>query len=485
MTATLIVLLIIVALIGVSLALGRTSREAQAVRDDEFVELDGSWIRYRVTGQGPPVLLVHGLLSSSRIWEPLAKRLSGQFTVYSLDLRGFGESDKPLTGYGVRHGSRVLYAFCSHFRLNNAAIVGHDVGGDMVVKLAADHPEFARSVTLVAVPANEDQMDLPTSLWLATLPVIGPLFYVIGQYADFVRKLWLKPFVSDKRDLPEELMEDAAASVPAALRSTFNTVRREISRERVARQARHLQAPVLVLAGEEDQIVDPQAAEVWAGSAPRSEVAILEGCGHLPMSELPEEFSSRLLTFLAGNESGHSRRSSRAPREEASSGMPREVRDPRESGQDSRGIDGLEPDEEASAAETAEPPPRVSRGPVGRGGRLRRAGAARREEDDTGEMGYVPEKNESQEEEQARKQEESREEGPEGRQEAKPAVEPGEDPDSTRRVERQDGGGRPGGEDIIPELPDDLFRWSDVRKGRRRGRGEENGGGRESGERGD
>ena len=126
MTATLIILLVIVALIAVSLALGRTTREAQVVRDDEFVELEGSWIRYHVTGSGPPVLLVHGLLSSSRIWEPLARRLSDRFTVYSLDLRGFGESDKPLVGYGVRHGSRLLYSFCSRFGLSNAALVGHD-----------------------------------------------------------------------------------------------------------------------------------------------------------------------------------------------------------------------------------------------------------------------------------------------------------------------------------------------------------------------
>lgn len=435
MTATLIILLIILALIGVSLALGRTTREAQVVRDDEFVELEGSWIRYRVVGEGPPVLLVHGFLSSSRIWDRLADRLSGRFTVYSLDLRGFGESDKPISGYGVRHGSRLLYSFCSKFGLGKVALVGHDIGGEMAVKLAADHPEFVRSVTLVATPADEGQIDLPTSLWLATLPVIGPLFYALGQYAGPVRKLWMRPFVSDKNDLPPELVEDAALSTPAAVRSTFNTVRREISRERVARQAHHLRAPMLVIAGEGDQIVDPQATEVWSGKAPRSEVALLENCGHLPMVELPEEFNARLLAFLTGEGRHLSETRSRLAPEDVPVGEPQPAPEPED---ETGGIDGLEPDEEASAAEPYAEAPRR------RGGGAR--GARAYEEDETGEIGYSPEY-------------------PPGREAG------------GGRARRGTSGGRD--EDLIPELPDDLFHWSDLDETRRHGdRGRDDGGGR-------
>lgn len=446
MTVALIILLIIVALIGVSLALGRTTREAQSVRDDEFLELDGSWIRYRVVGSGPPALLVHGLLSSSRIWESLAERLSERFTVYSVDLRGFGESDKPLSGYGVRHGSRVLHAFCSHVGLSNMAIVGHDVGGDMVVKLASDHPELAKSVTLVATPANDEQIDLPTTLWLATLPVIGPLSYVLGQYVKLIRKLWLRAFVSDKRDLPEELVEDAAASSPAALRSTFNTVKREISRERLARQARQFRAPVLLIAGEEDQIVDPQSVETWAANAPNSEVAVLESCGHLPMIELPEEFNARVLAFVTGNKSHYSdTRYRTAPASASPQKEPPEKM--------SSGIDGLEPDEEASAAD---PYPEPSSG--GRSGR--KSGAGNHRDDETGKLGYTPKPPA-----EWGREEDAGYAADEG--DATRPVEPVESPDP----DPNGGGGRrrrrDETDDLIPELPDDLFRWSDLQKGRR------------------
>jgi pimeloyl-ACP methyl ester carboxylesterase len=302
MSTILIVLLVVIGgVLAASVALGRVSHEVESARDTEYLELEGAWIRYRVMGGGPPVLLVHGWLSSSRIWEQLAGRLAQRFTVYTLDLSGFGESDKPLSGYGVRNGSRLLYAFCAHFGLTRTNVIGHDLGGNMAVKLAADHPDLVGRLVLVATPADEDQIDLPTPLWLATLPVLGSIFYTLGRLAQPVRRVWMRPFVSDPDDLTEEVVEDAGRSTPAAVGKTLGVARREISRGRLARQARIIKIPLLLIAGEEDQIVDPQAAGAWARSVDQSEVCLLDGCGHLPMIERTTEFNAQILAFLTGD----------------------------------------------------------------------------------------------------------------------------------------------------------------------------------------
>lgn len=301
-TLIIVVLVILGLLVVASVVLGRQSQEVESARDTEYLELDGTWIRYSVIGGGPPVLLIHGWLSSSRVWEGLAGRLAQRFTVYTLDLAGFGESDKPLSGYGVRNGSRLLYAFCAHFGLTRTGVVAHDLGGNMAVKLAADHPDVVGSLILVAVPANEEQIDLPTPLWLATLPLVGPLFYALGRAVRPVRAMWMRPFVSDpEEDLPEEVLEDAAQSTPAAVQKSLSTTRREISGGRLARQARMLKGPMLLVAGEEDQIVDPQAVGTWAGIADGAEVALIGGCGHLPMIERTSEFNAHVLAFLTGD----------------------------------------------------------------------------------------------------------------------------------------------------------------------------------------
>ena len=267
------VLLVVGTFLALSFALSRETREVESARDTEYVELDGSWVHYRIAGAGPPVVLVHGWLSSSRVWEPLAKKLAQNFTVYMLDLPGFGGSDKPLSGYGLRPGSRLLHAFCAEFGITDAAVVGHDIGGDMAVKLAADYPDAVRKLVLVAAPAKEDHIDLPTSLWLATAPVVGPVFYVLGRSLQALRRWWMRSFVSNAGDLPRQAVEDAGRSTPAAVGQSLKAVRRELSRERLVRQARRVKAPLLVVSGEEDQIVDPDAARVWAEIMPESESA--------------------------------------------------------------------------------------------------------------------------------------------------------------------------------------------------------------------
>src|SRR5215212_4562080 len=302
MSTILIVLLLVVGVIvATSVALGRNAYEVESARDTEYLELEGTWIRYNVVGGGPPVLLVHGWLSSSRIWDQLASRLAQRFTVYTLDLSGFGGSDKPLSGYGVRNGSRLLYAFCAHFGLTRTGVIGHDLGGTMAVKLAADHQDVVGRLVLVATPADEDQIDLPTPLWLATLPVLGPIFYTLGRAAGPVRRLWMRPFVAYPRDLTEEVVEDAGRSIPAAVRQTLSISRREIARGRLARQARIIKTPLLLVAGEDDQIVDPQAVSAWASSVDQAEICLLDECGHLPMIERTAEFNAQMLAFLTGD----------------------------------------------------------------------------------------------------------------------------------------------------------------------------------------
>ena len=109
-TILIVILLLIVVFVAASFVLSRTTHEVGSARDTEYLEFEGAWIRYGVAGGGPPVVLVHGVLSSSRIWELLVDRLARRFTVYTLDLTGFGDSDKPISGYGVSNGSRLLYA---------------------------------------------------------------------------------------------------------------------------------------------------------------------------------------------------------------------------------------------------------------------------------------------------------------------------------------------------------------------------------------
>jgi pimeloyl-ACP methyl ester carboxylesterase len=443
MSIVLIVLfLVVAAVLAASFALGRATHEVESARDTEYVELEGTWVRYAVVGGGPPVLLVHGWLSSSRVWERLAGRLAQRFTVYSLDLTGFGESDKPLSGYGVRNGSRLLYAFCAHFGLTRASVIGHDFGGAMAVKLAADHPDVVGRLVLVCAPADENQIDLPTTLWLVTLPVVGPIFYALGRAVRPVRRLWMRPFVADPDDLTEEVVDDAGRSTPAAAAQTLSIARREISRGRLARQARIIKIPLLVVGGEEDQIVDPQSVGAWAGGVDKADICLIDGCGHLPMIERTAEFDAQVLAFLTG---------------------------------DARYLDYVEnaPAADADQTEVDQVGEEPETHYLEEGGEAQAAGSDGPPDDTTDLTVYRPEIDGAEPEREdppkvVRKRPEGypprnraprpTEDYPNGAQEA--GIE--EDFSEERPPPRERGRRAPSGEDVIPELPKDLFEWPEA-----------------------
>jgi pimeloyl-ACP methyl ester carboxylesterase len=431
MSTILIVLLVVIgAVLAAAVALGRVSHEVESARDTEYLELEGAWVRYRVMGGGPPVLLVHGWLSSSRIWEQLAGRLAQRFTVYTLDLSGFGESDKPLSGYGVRNGSRLLYAFCAHFGLTRTNIIGHDLGGNMAVKLAADHPDLVGRLVLVATPADENQIDLPTPLWLATLPVLGPLFYTLGRLARPVRRVWMRPFVSDPDELTEEVVEDAGRSTPAAVGKTLGVARREIARGRLARQARIIKVPLLLIAGEEDQIVDPQAVSAWARSVDQAKLCLLDGCGHLPMIERTAEFNAQILAFLTGDARylDYAEVASRTDEEEA------EYAEDVDSDLTEEDDVASEPADVAGSSEGA---PDLAPQPDDAGGHEDLPNVVRKQGD------RYPARNRSAEPE--------------------PSDPPSGDGAEDDQRPRSRAGRTPSEEDFIPELPEDLFDWPEAR----------------------
>src|ERR687894_1097304 len=111
----------------------------------------------------------------------------------------------------------------------------------------------------------------------------------------------MRPFVLDPNDLSEAVVEDAGRSTAAAVGGTLSVARREISRGRLARQARIIKIPLLLVAGEEDQIVDPQAVGAWSRSVDQAKLCLLDECGHLPMFERTVEFNAQILAFLTGD----------------------------------------------------------------------------------------------------------------------------------------------------------------------------------------
>lgn len=128
-------------------------------------------LRYRVTGQGRPVLLIHGIGRSLSDWDEQHERLSDAYQVWSVDLPGFGASQRPANGMRLEHLADALADFIREKGIGPVHVGGNSLGGAVAMQLTADHPVLVRSL-LLADSAGFGRGVSP-ALRLASLPGVG------------------------------------------------------------------------------------------------------------------------------------------------------------------------------------------------------------------------------------------------------------------------------------------------------------------------
>src|SRR5215213_5360474 len=107
-----------------------------------MITLNGIDVFYEKRGQGDPVLLVHGLGSSTEDWEAQVDALAHEFTVITYDVRGHGRTAKPATSYSVAQFAADAAALVCALGLGPVHVVGLSMGGMIAFQLAADHPDL-------------------------------------------------------------------------------------------------------------------------------------------------------------------------------------------------------------------------------------------------------------------------------------------------------------------------------------------------------
>jgi len=232
-------------------------------------------LSYQVQGTGSPLILIHGLAGSGRWWARNVDALSEQFRVYVIDLIGFGGSR--IRSYGNRfilnEAADILLAFMDRLGIDRASLMGHSMGGHIAAALAASTP--ARVERLVLVDAAALPIRRGAASHLLALSVSLPRFPV--------------------RFLPVLLVD----SWRAGLRTIWRAGR-ELLVSDIQVDVAQIRVPTLVVWGARDRIVPTDLGRRLATSVPGATLLVVDGAGHNPMWERPDEFNRAVLAFLTG-----------------------------------------------------------------------------------------------------------------------------------------------------------------------------------------
>jgi pimeloyl-ACP methyl ester carboxylesterase len=275
-----------------SFAAGQAAPESNVTVVEKDATVFSFKIHYREAGQGPAVILLHGLGGDGSRWTPLMSTLASDFRVIALDQIGFGQSDKPLVNYNHGMLAEFLAEFVKTIGTGKASLVGHSMGGYVAMYTAVHHPDVVDRLVLVDggglgyAPRSAHLIQIQNGTTLAeTREYFELMFYDKSRITDemvrenYVRRLRVA-FTIDK-------MQEARAKGLATVSEA---------------EAGKISAPTLILWGKQDKLLDPSDAEVLDRVIPNSRAVLIDAAGHLPQIEQRDQFNQLVRDFLtAGN----------------------------------------------------------------------------------------------------------------------------------------------------------------------------------------
>lgn len=271
----------------------------------EHVRLHGEPVAFRRGGNGPVLLLLHGIAGSSGTWIPVMRLLQRDYTVLAPDFLGHGRSAKPLGDYSLGNQASGMRDLLHVLGIDRVTVVGQSFGGGVALQFAYQFPE--RCERLVLVDAGGLGREVSWLLRLATLPaaeyvmpIVFPAF--VRNWGDSVANFIEARGVRHARGA--EMWRSYRSLTAPDNRSAFvRTLRGVIdpggqSVSAASRLYLAADMPTLIMWGDKDRIIPVSHAYQAHEAIPNSRLEIMEGLGHFPHAEDPVRFVEILGDFL-------------------------------------------------------------------------------------------------------------------------------------------------------------------------------------------
>ena len=278
----------------------------QDVMQHQYADLGEVRLHYVTAGQGPAVVLIHGWPQTWYMWRGIIPALAARYRVIVPDLRGLGDSSRPVGGYDKKTVAQDIWRL-AHDVLGERRlyVVGHDWGGPVAYALAAQHRDAVRRMVIFDVPVPGDgtpvmfsgrwhhglhwELDFPEALTAGREDVYLGFFYrTFGARPDAISEEAQREYLRTYRQ-------------PGAMRAGFNLYRatpQDVADNEAFQAEGKLAMPILVYGGAQGRGRGPLAMESWQRVALDVRGGVADACGHWIPEERPEWVVQQLLAFF-------------------------------------------------------------------------------------------------------------------------------------------------------------------------------------------
>lgn len=249
-----------------------------------LVNVDGLRLSVLEAGTGDPIIFVHGVVTTSNIFPKYVGAYAPVFRGIAVDLRGYGDSEKPATGFTIERFARDLIGLADALEIEKAVWVGVSMGGMILQQLALDHPERVRALVLVSTTDGAMILD-------QDIPTIGHS----RDYREVSKRMIVESFPAGT--LPKTY-QPLLERIPTWNGSVIREALTSMSQFHVHGRLSAIAVPTLIMVGAKDDVATPAIAMGIQGQIPGAQLVEFN-TGHFMMAEDPDRFRIVLGDFLA------------------------------------------------------------------------------------------------------------------------------------------------------------------------------------------
>lgn len=258
----------------------------------ETIEAAGLRIAFERAGDGPPLVLLHGLPGDRRLWRRQLDSLADEYTVVAWDAPGCGRSSAPAENFGIRDVARYLMAFIQALGLEQPHVLGLSWGGGVALELYRTAPNIPKTLLLASTYAG----------WAGSLPAdavtqrLNAYVRAAGTAREEAMRGWAPGFFSSTAS--PDLVEEVVAIVSEFDPRVLVTLARSFAETDLRDMLSTIEIPTLLLYGDADTRSPLPVAEALHLAIRGSRLVVLPGVGHVSNVEAADRFDTEVRNFL-------------------------------------------------------------------------------------------------------------------------------------------------------------------------------------------